>query len=672
MNEHPGKGWRGTSVRLPAIPSIKRRGIMRSGTVKQGNSPLFDTMNVLRRTLSRYPGFRDVRRWLGIGLCAMAGLMLSACRSPTGHREKADRTATRIVEQREQELFGRETAFSIERPVDTLRRRLLREQDLPSAGVEALGTDRLTPIPHWPEADYPRAGEDPPPADSAKTDFAPFSLDLTAALEVGAANSREYQDRKEDIYRAALSLDLETFQFRNTYLGTFDSTYTDDRSGEEGDTRGIVNTATLGVSRTLQTGAALSSRIMFDLVKLLTLDKESAYGVMADLSVTVPLLRGAGRHVVTEPLTQAERNVIYSMYTFENFKRRYAVRVASEYLQVLQQLDQVRNAEDNYERVAVSARRARRLADAGRLPEIQVDQAQQEELRARDRWLSAVSTYERRLDQLKITLGLPADAQVELDGADLGRLTDEMEAWVLEQQEALLEIEKEGRDETSLSEQIQREERISSEAAIRLAFEHRLDMSIARGRVFDAQRAVTVAADRLRLSANLTGSAQAGSRRGLGSAGMGDARFDPGEGIYSAGLAVDVPWSRTEQRNAYRDSFIALERATRSVQDLEDQVKSEVRNALRVLIQARESMAIQARSVELAQRRVDSTELFLQAGRAQIRDVLEAQEALVSARDALTSAVVTYRLAELELQRDMGVLEVDEHGLWTEYAEWNE
>jgi len=293
-------------------------------------------------------------------------------------------------------------------------------------------------------------------------------------------------------------------------------------------------------------------------------------------------------------------------------------------------------------------------------------------LRARDRWLSAVSTYERRLDQLKITLGLPADAQMELDGADLSRLTDEMEAWVLEQQEALLEIGTEGRDETPLSEQVQREERISSEEAIRLAFEHRLDMSIARGRVFDAQRAVTVAADRLRLSANLTGSAQAGSRRGLGSAGMGDARFDPGEGVYSAGLAVDVPWSRTEQRNAYRDSFIALERATRSVQDLEDQVKSEVRNALRVLIQARESMAIQARSVELAQRRVDSTELFLQAGRAQIRDVLEAQEALVSARDALTSAVVTYRLAELELQRDMGVLEVDEHGLWTEYTEWDE
>ena len=64
---------------------------------------------------------------------------------------------------------------------------------------------------------------------------------------------------------------------------------------------------------------------------------------------------------------------------------------------------------------------------------------------------------------------------------------------------------------------------------------------------------------------------------------------------------------------------------------------------------------------------MESTELFLKAGRAAIRDVLEAQEALVSAQDALTSALVNYRVAELELQRDMGVLVVNEEGLWREY-----
>ena len=71
--------------------------------------------------------------------------------------------------------------------------------------------------------------------------------------------------------------------------------------------------------------------------------------------------------------------------------------------------------------------------------------------------------------------------------------------------------------------------------------------------------------------------------------------------------------------------------------------------------------------MKLARRRVTSTELFLEAGRAEIRDILEAQEALVQAQDSLTAALVDYRSAELELQRDMGVLEIDEKGLWREY-----
>ena len=68
----------------------------------------------------------------------------------------------------------------------------------------------------------------------------------------------------------------------------------------------------------------------------------------------------------------------------------------------------------------------------------------------------------------------------------------------------------------------------------------------------------------------------------------------------------------------------------------------------------------------LAERRVESTDLFLQAGEAQIRDLLEAQEDLVEARDGLVSAVVNYHVATLNLKRDLELLEVNEKGLWRE------
>ena len=63
---------------------------------------------------------------------------------------------------------------------------------------------------------------------------------------------------------------------------------------------------------------------------------------------------------------------------------------------------------------------------------------------------------------------------------------------------------------------------------------------------------------------------------------------------------------------------------------------------------------------------VDGT--LIDAGRADTRDILEAQEALLAAQNGVTAALVGYRIAELELQRDMGVLSVNHQGEWSEYA----
>ncbi len=113
---------------------------------------------------------------------------------------------------------------------------------------------------------------------------------------------------------------------------------------------------------------------------------------------------------------------------------------------------------------------------------------------------------------------------------------------------------------------------------------------------------------------------------------------------------------------------LALEQATRNVQTLEDQIKLSIRNQLRVLLESRETLKIQAQSVAVAEKRVRSSNLFLEAGRIQIRDLLVAQDDRLAARNDLTAAVISYRIAELALQRDMGVLNVNEDGLWQEFV----
>ncbi len=186
----------------------------------------------------------------------------------------------------------------------------------------------------------------------------------------------------------------------------------------------------------------------------------------------------------------------------------------------------------------------------------------------------------------------------------------------------------------------------------------------------DAQRRVVVAADALRAGLDLTFSASAGEGRSLGSADQPNAKLRLDRGSYSGGLLLDLPLERTRQGITYRESYIALERAVREAQDLEDQVKLDVKGDLRTLLQARESFRIQAAALTLAESRVRMVAMLLEAGgrgSTTIRDLLEAQEALISAQNALSAALVGYRVSELELQRDMDVLQVNEKGLWHEY-----
>jgi len=387
----------------------------------------------------------------------------------------------------------------------------------------------------------------------------------------------------------------------------------------------------------------------------------------------VPLLRGRGAHIVTEPLTQAERDVLYAIWEFERFKRIFAVSIASKYFAVLRLLDQVANEEANYRRSVMSARWSRRRGDAGDLDMIQVDQAVQNELRARDRWVQAMQNYQRSLDEFKVLLGLPVDAKIQLDRSELDRLV----ATVSEDMIDLSRFAHDPNEEVPPADAPIQLEPVTLEgagpyeleptAAARMALQNRLDLRVAQEKVYDAQRQVVIAADRLGAELTLFGSASAGERRSVGSATSDDARIHFNKAAYSALLTLDLPLERVAERNDYRNSLIDLEQAVRSVQTLEDQVKLDVRNRLRTLQSTRESLQIQARAVQVAEKRVRSTKMALEANRASIRDILEAQDALLSAQNALTAAVINYRLAELELQRDIGLLEVNEKGLWREF-----
>lgn len=618
---------------------------------------------IRRASLEQLGGPQTGRPKRCLTAVALVMLLLSGCRSPATYRTEADEVASDIIAAKQEEALGATEPFTIERPSDILRHRLLEQQNLAYSSEASFGTSKLTSIEHWPDPNYPQAASSRRLTDLVVEPNKPVKLSLVQALQVGAANSLEYQSRKEDVFRAALALDLTRNDFRNIFNAQAQSSLATDTTATE-----LANDASAGVTRSLKDGTDMSAAMAINLVNLLTQRGASSLGLSTDATISIPLLRGSGEHIAAEPLTQAERNVIYELWDFERFKRTFAVNVARQYFGVLRQMDAVANAKEDYRSSIRSARWSSRLADAGRIREIDVDQAVQRELGARNGWISAQEQLKNSLDAFNTTLGLPTDALVELDPNDLVQLRGRAEM-VLEQMR-----ETSGRDPSETvppadapvelmpaSYEDAGPFEIGESLAVKLALDNRRDLQVANGGVYDAQRQVVVRADALRAGLTLGGTARVADTDDDGSL-----RFDRGN--YAALLTLDLPLERTRERNEYRNSLIDLEQATRSVQTLEDQIKLSIRSELRTLLESRESLKIQAQSVVVAEKRVRSTTLFIEAGRTEIRDLLEAQDALLSAQNGLTRAVVDYRIAELELQRDIGLLEVDEQGLWREFS----
>jgi len=536
-----------------------------------------------------------------------AALAVAGC-SATYYTEDADREVYEIVAEKQDRAFGRALPFSVE-PDKAIQDFFGEAGERAGPGPEA-----------EPEGEPTEALPEPGPE--------AITITTADALRLAVLANRDYQTRKETVYLAALTLTFQRYLFRPHPFATG----TVDLENDEGDReRSFAGTSDVGFSQRLADGALVTASLGLTALKYINQELGDTLSSTLAFSLQQPLWRGAGRRIVQENLIQVERNALYAVRTFARFEKTFAVSVATQYLRVLERRQVVLNEWRNYQSLKEGRERAEWLAEADRLPEFQVDQAKQDELRAYNRWIVAREGYLNALDSFKIVLGIPVESPVVLDPKDLERLA-----------EAGL-----GQVDMGVGE------------AVAKALQERLDMANTRDGYEDSGRKVVVAEDGLKGDVDLVASIGYASDANRGAQ---SARLAFHQGDYSIGLEIDLPIDRLSERNALRETQIDREQAGRALSLLEDQIVLQVREAYRGLEQARQSYDIQRRSVELAERRVESTQLLLQAGRASQRDVLESQRALVEARNALARALVDHTIAGLEFQRDAGTLVVDQEG----------
>jgi outer membrane protein TolC len=476
-------------------------------------------------------------------------------------------------------------------------------------------------------------------------------VSLERALQFGVNHSRIYQSRKESVYLEALSLTLVRHQFTPIFDANARGDYEvgtvqvieprldpvtgqlvpvlSDNLVERNSVRGsgVINATWL-----IRDIGRISTALSADFFRFLRGEPGTLASSQVGATFLRPLWRNGGFKVEQEELTQAERQLLYSLRDFTRFRKQFSVDVASAYYRTLQSRDAAKNTYLGYQNFKHSAERTRALVKEGRVKLAELGRLEQQELSQETFWIAAVRNYQLALDNFKIQLGLSTDANIVLDERELERL----------------EIV---------------HPRISTDDAIVVALTNRLDLQNLRQQHEDTTREIAVAASLLKPQINLVASA------GLDSRQQTFTRLpvpDIDRYRWSAGLQVDPGLDRTAERNTYRSSLIRDEQSARAVTELEDLTKLQVREDLRTLEQDRLSFENSALGVKLAERRLEEQDLLAELGRGRAQDEVDAQNDLTSAKNQRTQALVEHTVARLRFWEHLGILFIKENGRWQE------
>lgn len=515
------------------------------------------------------------RGWIAWGVpCVLCFVLLIGC-GPKNYKQDADERVYSIIDRQWESEFGTKANYRIS-DVEPSATDVRVDKAIPSSGV----------------------------------------LTLPEAVAMATAHNREYQTQKELLYASALDQRLVQHEFETSLFGGAGLFYSGDGTDEA-----VELEANVGFNRLLAMGTQITAALATAWTEVLLGPRETGLASIFAASVTHPLLRGSDPVIVMEGLTQARRDTLYEIRSFNRFRKTFVVWVVTQYFETLELYERAQSAEEQVAALETLRDQTRDLASAGLLPVIEADRLQEETLLMRDVQIAAQQEYERSLDRLKIVLGLTPTTDFRLDS------------------EAMHALAESGLAEPTF---VERE-------AIDTALYHRLDMANAADAVLDAQRHVHVAADQLRADLRLGGAVELdtdGGKRG------------------TAGASLDLPLDRVAEQAAYRKAMIALNQRQRDYDLAADTVRVEVRHAHRKLREAAQRYGTLLEARDLAQARLEKTYVLLQYGRASSRRVLNAQQDLYTVKNALTDALTDYAIATLDFYRDTGVLRVRPDGMW--------
>jgi len=463
-------------------------------------------------------------------------------------------------------------------------------------------------------------------ADAAQSasvsDFPPgasISLNSKSVLEIATEYSRELQDRRDDLYRSALSLFGTRRDFSIELTGTAEYIFNGGDEVVDGD-QGAFKIA---ANRILPTGGNLEATASQDYrTELIEEINDRRYSSIAAVRIDQPLLAGAGYEASHESLIQSERDFIYSLRDFTLERQDFAIETLRQYYSLLGQRKVVENTETNYQQFVYLRQRSEALFKVNRAPSIDVMRSQQEELTALNRLTSTRESYSIQFDRFLVQLGLPSAMD--------GELADDIPE--------MLDI------------------KISETNALAMSLKKRIDLQTVRDQLEDARRRLRSARNNMLPDVSLIGAATWTSSDAES---ISDQEHRQN---WQAGVQAEIPFDKRDDRDALKNTMIEVKAAERELALREETVVLEVREGFSRLRSLTVSVEIQLKNIEIAKRRAENALLQFRNGTLSNRDVVEAANDLLDARNSYITALTDYAIQRLVLLRQIGLLDVSREG----------
>jgi hypothetical protein len=482
----------------------------------------------------------------------------------------------------------------------------------------------------------------------------PYVITLEQAFQLALVNSRFYQFQLEQLYVASLQVTLQRFAFQPQFyaglspvtgvLGSgFPASNVNQtnaflyRTRETGSPASTLNIGTIaGVGKAFSSGAKLltgfANQVAFNF-----LGKNSAMPtVQSSLPLTLiqPFLRGGGRAVTLEALTQAERTLVYQIRTFAQFRQQFLVTVlvggtipnfgslvntlgfsaggnidpVIGFINVIQDIQEIENDRKNIAAFEQLVKVYRELieGESSGLSQLQLDQVDSSLQSARQQLVLDKQTYRNDLDNFKIQMGLPPDVPLVPDRSLMKafkKTYNDIDEWQRDPNRDMADLPKlaaqlprlddviiDGRSVLGIypyeNQKSKTGEVIVNQedgleglmlAAERIALERRLDLMNQRANLYDSWRQIRVTANALRgiLNVTLTNQFLTPPTTTNPFAFLEQAKQ------FSLVINAELPLVRLAERNNFRQALINYQRQRRTLMNAEDFTKFQVRTDIR-------------------------------------------------------------------------------------------